>query len=172
MTSKAKFLANRLRSEGEKMTAFFSSLGDAAWKKLIYTEGQDWQIRDVLAHFVSAENSFLKLFEGIRQGGDGVSDDFDVDRFNESQVAKLKEMPPAELLDAYIEVRAKIVAWVETLSEDDLQKEGRHPFLEESTLEEMIKLVYRHNQIHYRDMRRTENQHLQFGETENGERCK
>ena len=107
-----------------------------------------------MAHFVSAENSFLKLFDGIRQGGDGVSDGFDVNRFNESQVAKMKRMPPKKLLDAYIEVRAKMIAWVETLSDDDLQKEGRHPFLDKTTLEEMIKLVYRHNQIHYRDMRK------------------
>ena len=30
-------------------------------------------------------------------------------------------------------------------------------FLYETTLEEMIKLVYRHNQLHYRDMRKSLN---------------
>ena len=137
------------------MVAFFKALDDFGWMKMIYTEGQDWRIRDVLAHFVSAEKSFLKLFESIRQGGDGVSDDFDIDRFNNAQVAKMQEMPPTELLDAFIEVRAKMAEWVETMSEDDLLKEGCHPFLGETTLEEMIKLVYRHNQIHYRDMRKS-----------------
>jgi len=53
------------------------------------------------------------------------------------------------------DVRAKMATWVETLNEEDLQKEGRHPFLGETTVEEMIKLVYRHNQIHYRDMRKS-----------------
>jgi len=155
MSKSPQFLAKRLHNEGEKMSAFFSALDNAIWMKIIYTEGQDWRIRDVLAHFVSAENSFLKLFESIRQGGDGASEDFDVGRFNNAQVAKLKEMPPAKLLDAYVEVRTKMVAWVKFLNEDDSQKEGRHPFLGEATLEEMIKLVYRHNQIHYRDMRKS-----------------
>jgi len=50
-------------------------------------------------------------------------------------------------------VREKMATWVESLDEADLAKEGRHPFLGETTVEEMIKLVYRHNQIHYRDMR-------------------
>ena len=154
MPKSPEFLAKRLRSEGSKMTVFFAALDDADWMKTIYTEEQDWHIRDVLAHFVSAENSFLKLFESIRQGGDGVSDDFDVDRFNNTQVAKMQEMPPAELLEAFVEVRAKMADWVERLDKTDLQIEGRHPFLDETTLEEMIKLVYRHNQIHYRDMRK------------------
>ena len=157
MPKSPQFLAKRLRSEGEKMTTFFAALDDTDWMKTIYTEGQDWRIRDVLAHFVSAENSFLKLFEDVRQGGDGVSDDFDVDRFNNAQVAKMQEMSPAELLDAFTEARAKVTGWVETLNEEDLQKEGRHPFLDETTLEEMIKLVYRHNQLHYRDMRKNLN---------------
>ena len=155
MPKSPEFLAKRLRSEGEKMTTFFADLNDADWMKTIYTEGQDWRIRDVLAHFVSAENSFLKLFESILHGGDGVSDDFDVDRFNNAQVAKMQEMPPAELLEAFVKVRAKMAGWVEILSEEDLQKEGHHPFLDETTLEEMIKLVYRHNQLHYRDIRKT-----------------
>ena len=150
-----EFLAKRLRSEGEKMTAFFAGLNDDGWMTMIYTEGQDWRIRDVLAHFVSAENSFLKLFVDIQQGGKGVSDDFSVDRFNNVQVAKMQETAPEELLKSFTEIRAKMAAWVEALNEEDLLKEGRHPFLEETTLEEMIKLVYRHNQIHYRDMRKS-----------------
>jgi hypothetical protein len=45
-------------------------------------------------------------------------------------------------------------AFVAGLSEADLQKTGRHPFLGETSLAEMIKMVYRHNQIHYRDLRK------------------
>jgi hypothetical protein len=154
MPKSPQFLAKRLRSEGEKMTEFFAGLDDAGWMKMLYTEGQDWRIRDVLAHFVSAERSFLRLFEGILKDGKGVSDDFDVNRFNNAQVAKMQEMSVEELMEAFVKIRAKMIAWVEKLSAEDLQKEGRHPFLETTTLEEMIKLVYRHNQIHYRDMRK------------------
>jgi len=51
-------------------------------------------------------------------------------------------------------VRAQMVALVASMSTDDLARQGRHPFLGQATLSEMIKMVYRHNQIHYRDLRK------------------
>ncbi|NOY98151.1 MAG: DinB family protein [Chloroflexi bacterium] len=157
MTDTPEFLAKRLRAEGEKMSAFFSALTDAQWQRIVYTEGAEWRVRDVLAHFVSAERSFLSLFASILGGGSGTSEDFSVDRFNASQVAKMREMPPAQLMDAFAAVRAEMADWVASLREADLQKTGRHPFLGETTLAEMVKLVYRHNQIHYRDLRKSAN---------------
>jgi uncharacterized damage-inducible protein DinB len=155
MPKSPEFLAKRLRSEGEKMVAFFAALDGEAWKKTVYTEGSEWTIRHVLVHFVTAEEAFLKLFPNIVAGGEGASKDFDLDRYNARQQEKNQELQPDELLVQFQDVRARMVAWVETLSAEDLLKEGRHPFLEETTLEEMIKLVYRHNQIHYRDMRKS-----------------
>jgi uncharacterized damage-inducible protein DinB len=154
MSKSPEFLAKRLRTDGEKMTTFFAGLDDVDWQKTVYTEGSEWTIRNVLVHFVTAEQGFLKLFAGILDGGEGASKDFDVDRYNARQQEKAQELSPQELLKQYQEVRAKMAAWVEALSPEDLTKEGRHPFLGETTLEDMIMLVYRHNQIHYRDMRR------------------
>ena len=154
MPKSPQFLAKRLRSEGEKMTAFFAGLDGVDWEKTVYTEGGEWTIRNVLAHFVTAEQAFLKLLPSIVDGGEGVSKDFDIDRYNARQQEKAQELNPQELLEEFQDIRAKMAAWVETLNAEDLQKEGRHPFLEKTTVEEMIKLVYRHNQIHYRDMRK------------------
>lgn len=154
MPKSPAFLAKRLRSEGEKTTAFFAGLDEADWNQTVYTEGGEWTIRNVLVHFVTAEQAFLKLFPSIIDGGEGVSKDFDLDRYNARQQEKAQKLSPQELLVQFQDIRIKMAAWAETLSAEDLQKEGRHPFLETTTLEEMIKLVYRHNQIHYRDMRK------------------
>jgi len=147
------FLSSRLRAEGEKVTAYYAALTGDQWGQVVYTEGAEWNVRDVLAHFISVEKSILKLFENIRSGGGGASEDFSVDRFNAEQVSKLAEISPFDLLAQYQEARAGMIAWVSGLSESDLQKTGRHPFLGVTTLGEMIKMVYRHNQIHLRDMR-------------------
>ena len=40
------------------------------------------------------------------------------------------------------------------LNDSDLAIEGRHPWLGVSPIEEMIKLLYRHNLIHQRDIRK------------------
>jgi hypothetical protein len=155
MPESPAFLAERLRAEGERTAAFFAALTGDQWQQVVYTEGAEWKVRDMLAHFVSVEKSILKLFENIREGDMGASKDFSVDRFNAEQVSKLAEISPSDLLAQYQEARAKMIAWVSGLSESDLQKTGRHPFLGVTTLGEMIKMVYRHNQIHLRDLRRT-----------------
>ena len=155
MPKSPEFLAKRLRSEGEKTVAFFSGLDDSDWKQTVYTEGSEWTVRHVLVHFVTAEEAFLKLFPNIVAGGEGASKDFDLDRYNARQQEKNQDLQSDELLAQFQDVRARMATWVETLSAEDLQKEGRHPFLEETTVEDMIKLVYRHNQIHYRDMRKS-----------------
>ncbi len=147
-------LAAKLKSEGEKVFAFFSSLSEAQWKAEVYTEGETWTTREVLAHFVFSERGLLRLFEQIRQGGAGADKDFSIDRYNAAQQQKIKETPAAELLTQYRQMRAESVAWVSGLNEAELDLAGRHPFLGETSLREMIKMLYLHNQLHLRDVKK------------------
>ncbi|MBN1303135.1 MAG: DinB family protein [Anaerolineales bacterium] len=153
MTESIQYLSERLRKEGGNILSFFQTLSDHQLQVVIYTEGADWNVRDVLAHFVSSEESLVGLFKEILEGSPGVDDDFSIDRYNQSQIAKLENVDRAELLDAFSGVRTATIEWVFSLSEEDLRTTGRHPFLGVTTLAEMIKLLYRHNQIHYRDLR-------------------
>ena len=155
MSETTSFLADRLIAEGEKMTEFFRSLSDDQWRTEVYTEDAKWTIRNVLAHLVTAERAFVRLFEQIRLGGAGASEDFSIDRYNAAQQERTKALSAHELLAQYIAVRAEMVNWVKGLNDADLERIGRHPFLGVTTLHEMIKMVYRHNQIHHRDIRRS-----------------
>jgi uncharacterized damage-inducible protein DinB len=150
-------LAEKLRSEGERFVSIFSSLTDEQWQAEVYTEGATWTIRNVLSHFVTSERGLIKLFEQIRQGGAGAADDFSIDRYNAAMQARTKELPPQELLEQYKTIRAESIAWTAGLSEEDLEKQGRHPFLGRTTIREMIKMLYIHNLTHYRDMKRALN---------------
>jgi hypothetical protein len=96
----------------------------------------------------------VKLFERIRTSGEGSSDDFSIDRYNAAQQQKTKEISPQELLEQYKAVRSDSVAWTLSLEDSELDIKGRHPFLEMTTLREMIKMLYLHNIIHYRDMKK------------------
>ena len=147
-------LADKLTSEGERFVAFFSGLTDAQWQADVYTEGTTWSVRNVLSHFVTSERSLVKLFEEIRKGGAGIADDFSIDRYNARQQEKTHELTPPELLEQYVSVRANSVTWVLGLQESDLEINGRHPFLGPTTIREMIKMLYLHNQIHYRDLKK------------------
>ncbi|WKZ39020.1 MAG: DinB family protein [Anaerolineales bacterium] len=147
-------LAEKLKAEGERMAQFFSELSDDQWSNEVYTEGATWSIRNVLSHFVTSERGLIRLFERIRTSGEGASDDFSIDRYNAAQQEKTKDLSPAELLEQYKQVRTEAVAWVGGLKDEELEIKGRHPFLGETVIREMIKMLYLHNQLHYRDVKR------------------
>ena len=152
--SEVNELAKKLKTEGEKFATFFSDLNDDQWKIEVYTEGTMWTIRNILSHFVTSERGLVKLFEQIRQGGPGSPEDFSIDRYNARQQEKTKDLTSVELLEHYKSVRANSIDWVSSLQDSELEIEGRHPFLLETTLREMIKMLYIHNQMHYRDLRK------------------
>ncbi len=152
--SKTNELAEKLKTEGERMAQFFSELSDTDWTKEVYTEGATWSIRNVLSHYVTSERGLVRLFEAIRQGGTGAADDFSIDRYNAAQQEKTKDLAPAELLEQYRQIRAETVKWVTGLKDEELEIKGRHPFLNETVIREMVKMLYLHNQLHYRDVKR------------------
>ena len=152
--TEASELAAKLKSEGEKSSDFFGGLNDSQWQTEIYSEGANWNIRSILAHLMTAERAFVQLFEAIRQGGPGTSEDFVIDRYNARQQEKTRDLTPADLLEQYRNIRSQMVTWVAGLQDSELEIRGRHPFLGMTTLREMIKMIYIHNQTHYRDIRR------------------
>lgn len=147
-------LAQKLRDEGNKLTGFLSSLGEREWNVEVYTEDATWTVRSILAHLMTAERSFLPLFERIRHGGPGVDEDFSIDRYNARQQERTKALDPPALLKAYQSTRDEMIALVQGLGAAELEARGRHPYLGVTTLREMVKLIYVHNQTHYRDVRR------------------
>ena len=147
-------LAAKLRSEGERIRAYFASLGDTQWHTEIYDEGAVWTPRSILAHLMTSERGFLKLFENVRTGGGGSSADFSIDRHNARQQESTRDLLPSELLRQYAEVRSEMVGYVAQLSHADLEARGRHPALGDTTLLDMIKMLFLHNSLHVRDIKR------------------
>ena len=68
MTDRIATLAKRLREKGAATAAFFRALEPHDWSVTVYTEGGAWDARQVLCHFVSAEEPLLRLFRNIAAG--------------------------------------------------------------------------------------------------------
>jgi uncharacterized protein (TIGR03083 family) len=147
-------LTARLAEKGEETAAFFRSLGPEDWEAQIYTEGQGWTVRQVLCHFVSTERAFARLLEEIPAGGTGVPEGLDVDAFNAAQVARLDGIAPDALIEQFEAARAAMIALLRGFDEADLDRQAHHPWLGFDRVEKFVKLVYRHNMIHQRDVRR------------------
>jgi hypothetical protein len=154
MAERLKHLIMRLQQEGVNTLGFFRGLPAEVWSQQVYDTGPEWDVRQVLCHFVSAEESLVRLFARIVATGEGVADDFDIDRWNASKVSKMHDMAPAQLIGEFETLRANTLAWAATLAETDLDKVGRHPFLGMDRVENMVKLLYRHTLLHQRDVRK------------------
>jgi hypothetical protein len=150
-------LADKLQVEGKKIGMFMASLDDRQWNVEVYTEGSVWTVQGVFGHLLAAERAFVKLFSQVKDGGPGVSDDFDIDRYNAAQQRRTKGLAPAALIEQFRSSRAQMVMFVYGLGESDLEKKGRHPYLGVVCLRDMIKMIYVHNHAHLRDVQKALN---------------
>jgi len=154
MPDDAEALADRLREEGSRVVKFFNQLSPEQWKVVIYPQQSDWTMHHLLAHFVSAEVGRQELVENVYNGGEGAPQQFDIDRFNQTEVERLSKQSSQDLLRSFTQGRAKLVEMVGSMSDQELSQVGRDPYLGQVALIEMIKLTYLHLQIHLRDARR------------------
>lgn len=146
-------LAEKFRKEGEKTTAFLTLLPDDIWEEKLYTDGGQWSVKEVLAHIVESERAHLFLIKNILDGGSGVAKEFDIDEYNANSIDKYAQLNFNQLIEAFTKQRNETVDFVGGLSEDDLEMSGRNPFLGETNINEMLRLVYLHINLHIRDVR-------------------
>ncbi len=154
MSAKHDLIQKRLRDEGVKLIALFESLTPDQWAMTIYTDGMVWTIKDLLAHQVSVERIFQFYGRDILNGGEGAPEDFAINNFNNAEVASMADRPVADLMIDLRAARQATIDLVSTIVEDDFNKRGRHPFFGMMSIDEMFKLIYRHNMLHARDIRR------------------
>ena len=154
MTETPERLVERLQAEGEKSLDFFQALTPQQWEMTVYSEGTDWTLRVLLSHFVSTELGFHAMIEDILAGGMGAPEGFDIDRFNAQKAQEMSAIPWQALLEQFAAARQSSIDLVKRMRLEDLQRSGRHPFLGVVPLEDILKLLYRHNQIHQRDARK------------------
>ena len=143
-----------LAGAGEDTLRFYATLTPEQLRCVVYTEEVHWTARQVLAHLITIETSMHALFRNILSGGPGSPPDFDVLRFNRSQPQKLDHLAMPELLDRFKAVRQETMAIVADLSEEDLDRKGRHVFLGHDRLERFIRWAYEHARLHEDDVRR------------------
>ena len=155
MNPKCKKLVDKLITSGQRTQEIFQSIQGDDWYQQIYTEGANWSVHHILAHFVASEASVVRLVKFILQGNEGVPEDFNMDAYNEREVNCFSKLPNDMILQRFMERRGETIQLLMELDDSDLAIEGRHPWLGVVPIEEMIKLMYRHNQIHQRDIRKT-----------------
>ncbi len=153
-THRKDMILKRLREELPDTLQAFRALGPDDWETQVYTDGAAWTPKEILAHQLSTEVAIRALVEDVLAGGAGAPEKFDVQTFNETQAARLACVDVETLYAEFAAARAEMIATVERMAPEDFARVGRHPWFGQATLEEVLKLVYRHNMLHVRDVRR------------------
>ena len=154
MSDKHALIQKRLRDEGEKLLAVFEGLTPEQWQIVIYTDGMTWTIKDLLAHQISAEGEFQFYGRDVLNGGEGAPEGFDLNAFNNREVAAKADRTPEQLLADFRSMRQASIDFVAAIRDDQFALQGRHPFFGMMTIEDLFKLIYRHNMMHARDIRK------------------
>ncbi len=152
MSERIDKLLARLRKGIEKTLGIFGSLSPTQWNAVLYEEPHPWAMRDLLVHFVSAEDAMLRAARDITAGGPGAPEGFDYDAFNAAEQKRLAEIAPEQLLADMKAARQRTIEWLTDLQEADLDRVGRHPALGEITLEDFANVIYGHQLMHMREL--------------------
>jgi hypothetical protein len=148
-----ELIQKRLRDEGDKLLTLFDGLTPEQWQTVVYTDSTTWTIKDVLAHQIAAEREFQFYGRDVLNGGQGAPEGLVINEFNNRSVAAQTDRTVEQLIEDFRSVRQDSIEFVTLIRADQFAREGRHPFFGKMTLEDLFKLIYRHNMLHVRDIR-------------------
>lgn len=152
MTERTDFLRKRLAAAQSEMDSVFAQ-AEGHWETPVYADGAAWNVRQVAIHLADAERGLFGQMQSIVETGvSTVPDDFDVDRYNRRSVEKREAQTGPEALAAQAASRADLIAWLETLTDADLEKSGRHPVIGIIPIDMYIRVVARHQKDHTADV--------------------
>ena len=81
-------------------------------------------------------------------------DDFDLNRYNNRQVEKNKDKQPAEILFGMAESRQKLLALLEEVPDEALDKRGKHARGDVISLEQLFYRIGEHEADHTVEIKR------------------
>lgn len=152
MEDRKKAIVADLTAAREGLLQLAGGLAAADWQRPAYAEG--WTVRDILAHLTAAEPGNITIARRILNGEEGFVPEFDLNRWNARQVAKRQERTVPELLNDVAEARQETLHLLDSLTEEDLSKQGRRTTGEITTVEGVFYQIARHERAHTEDMRR------------------
>lgn len=145
-------LIARLERGLNKSNEILDAIDYDGWQEPVDGETDGWTVMDLVVHFIVSEEHLLMIAKDIAVGGEGVSEDIDIDAFNEDQLARQPDRTPDELQAILGDVRETTIAWVTEQDDETLDRVGRHPTLGESSVETIIFSIYAHQLLHMREL--------------------
>lgn len=154
MADRKERILEKLAGVRQTLLDTVAEIKEEAWERNVFSESEEWRVSDLFRHIVDAEPGMTRLIENIRDGGQGAPPDFDLARWNASRVKKASHKTIAELTADLAQNRADLLQVIDTLDENDWDKQGLHASLKIMTIEQILDRIADHEVQHMEDIRR------------------
>jgi hypothetical protein len=138
------------------LNTILDQVGDR-WENQVYSDGAAWTVRQLALHLMITDKGHNNMLKGIANGEETIPVDFDLERFNRRSVEKRAETSIEEVRSALTATTAERDAWLDTIDDTILDKEGRHGSMNILSIEKILNVVANHDRDHARDIARVLN---------------
>ncbi len=152
----------KLNAERAKLLESFANLPREAMVKPFGDEG--WSIKDLVAHLAMAEAvnvKFAKMMvtrETPVQLKELAADypdfpgEFELDKFNAWMTERWRAKSLDEILAALNATRADTLAWLDTVTPEQLERSGAHAVWGNQSVRQMLRILVIHDKLHRGDI--------------------
>jgi hypothetical protein len=141
-------LRDHLNATREPLLKIIAGLQLEDWDKQVQGDDGQWTVKQVMLHLATSETGQIATGRSIVAGQPTVPDDFDLNRYNKRQVEKNAAKTPPEILFGMAESRQKLVAFLDEVSDADLDKRGKHARGDVISLEQLFYRIGEHEAEH------------------------
>lgn len=143
-------LRKRLISSHQAVLDLVESIDGPTAMALRANDG--WSGQDMLAHLAAAELGHCEIIRLLMADESTLIPDFDLDTFNNAEVAKRSEMSWEDILAEYKANRKATLALLDTIPDAAWDKSGAHPGGFDTSVEGVFRVIAIHERRHLKDL--------------------
>ncbi len=143
-------LRKRLISSHQAVLDLVESIDGPTALALRANEG--WSGQDMLAHLAASELGHCEVIRLLLSDEPTLIPDFDLDTFNNAEVAKRSQMSWKEILAEYRANRMATLALLDTVPDSAWGKSGPHPGGFDTSVEGVFRVIAIHEKRHLKDL--------------------
>ena len=154
LSARKHLIHDHLIHTREELLEVIGQMETADWERPVQATEGGWTVKQVLLHLATSESGQINAGRAIAAGRPTVPDDFDLNRYNNRQVEKNKDKQPPEILFSMAESRQKLLAFLDEVSAEDLDKHGKHGRGDVISLEQLFYRIGGHEAEHTAEIRK------------------
>jgi hypothetical protein len=154
LSERRHLIRDHLGHTREELLEVIGQMQPSDWERPVQAVEGGWQVKQVLLHLATSESGQINTGKAIAAGQPIVPDDFDLNRYNNRQVEKNRDKQPPEILFGMAESRQKLLAFLDGVSTEDLDKRGKHGRGDVISLEQLFYRIGEHEAEHTAEIKR------------------